>query len=196
LQPATVTAREILLHFPHFAGKHWNLLFLRTQSQDTILSGIIPPNGRELLSQFAALQAGEQAPDLLLARPAAAATWPATTLLRSGELSAAYSLLFFYQNGCCSCKNRLVQLQISYVRLQDREVWLLDQQQELSLTEVASRSGFANRVSFYRQFKELTGFSPMEFQDLCKKPAFSQSRIKHQQMMTILPDGLYATVFE
>ena len=63
---------------------------------------------------------------------------------------------------------------LNRLRVNEARRLLLDQQQELSLTEVASRSGFANRVSFYRQFKELTGFSPIEFQALCKKPSFSQ----------------------
>ena len=42
-------AQEINLYFPRFAGKHWDLLFLRAQSQDTVLSGVIPPDGRVLL---------------------------------------------------------------------------------------------------------------------------------------------------
>ncbi len=46
-QPAT--AQEIRLHFPYFAGKHWDLLFLRAQEQDTVLSGVIPPDGRVVL---------------------------------------------------------------------------------------------------------------------------------------------------
>ena len=45
----SATAQEIRLHFPHFAGKQWDLLFLRAQAQDTILSGIIPADGRVVL---------------------------------------------------------------------------------------------------------------------------------------------------
>jgi AraC-like DNA-binding protein len=63
---------------------------------------------------------------------------------------------------------------LNRLRVNEARRLLLDQREELPLTEVARQSGFANRVSFYRQFKELTGFSPVEFQVLCKKPAFSQ----------------------
>ena len=39
-------AQQIDLHFPHFAGNHWDLILLRGQQQDTVLSGLIPPDGR------------------------------------------------------------------------------------------------------------------------------------------------------
>lgn len=46
---ASASAQLISLRFPAFAGKEWELYFLRGQDQDTVLSGIIPPDGRVLL---------------------------------------------------------------------------------------------------------------------------------------------------
>ncbi len=43
---------------------------------------------------------------------------------------------------------------------------LLDTDQSLTLTDISTRVGFSNRVSFYRQFKDHTGFSPNEFREL------------------------------
>ena len=43
---------------------------------------------------------------------------------------------------------------------------LLDTDQSLTLTDISTRVGFSNRVSFYRQFKDHTGFSPNEFTEL------------------------------
>lgn len=41
-----VRGQDIQLHFPYFSGKAWDLFFLRGQEQDTVLSGVIPPDGR------------------------------------------------------------------------------------------------------------------------------------------------------
>ena len=46
---------------------------------------------------------------------------------------------------------------IRYARL------LMEEKPPLSISEVAERSGFADRVSFYRSFKKITGVSPSEW---------------------------------
>jgi thiol-disulfide isomerase/thioredoxin len=78
-----------------------------------------------LLAQFAALQAGEQAPDLIFARLAATDEGYAVNILRSGELSDRYSLLLFYQSGCGPCESSLAELQGSYGLLREKGVRLL-----------------------------------------------------------------------
>lgn len=47
---------------------------------------------------------------------------------------------------------------------------LMIEEPNKSLGEVMDESGFSNRVTFYRQFKEITGFSPSEFQTLLLNP--------------------------
>lgn len=46
---------------------------------------------------------------------------------------------------------------IRYARL------LMEEKPPLSISEVADRSGFSDRVSFYRSFKKITGMSPSEW---------------------------------
>ncbi|MBR6305161.1 MAG: helix-turn-helix transcriptional regulator [Bacteroidales bacterium] len=48
---------------------------------------------------------------------------------------------------------------IRYARL------LMEEKPPLSITEVADRSGFSDRVSFYRSFKKITGMSPSEWME-------------------------------
>jgi AraC-like DNA-binding protein len=55
---------------------------------------------------------------------------------------------------------------ISRFRVNTARKLILAQGDELSLKDIADQSGFSNRVSFYRQFKDITGFSPTEFRDL------------------------------
>ncbi len=112
-----------------------------------------------LLAQFAALQAGEQAPDLVLAQPTGAANRPATTLLRSGELSAAYSLLFFYQSGCGPCENSLAQLQSSYARLQASGVRLLAISADTDLQLFAEAAASHPWKDAYCDGKGITGIN-------------------------------------
>lgn len=58
---------------------------------------------------------------------------------------------------------------VSLFRVNTARQLILSQGSDLSLTEIADQSGFSNRVSFYRQFKEITGFSPTEFRDIGNK---------------------------
>jgi thiol-disulfide isomerase/thioredoxin len=49
LFPIFLKAQEVNLYFPYFAGKAWELLLPRAQSADTVLRGVIPPDGRVLI---------------------------------------------------------------------------------------------------------------------------------------------------
>lgn len=55
---------------------------------------------------------------------------------------------------------------VNRFRINEARRILLNSDRKIPMTEVAKRSGFSNRVSFYRQFKEMTGFSPTEFVEL------------------------------
>ena len=55
---------------------------------------------------------------------------------------------------------------VSRLRVNEARKLMLDIANPLSLTEISTRAGFSNRVSFYRQFKEITGLSPTEFRAL------------------------------
>lgn len=46
---STLPAQEISLHFPKFSGRQWDLILLQGLEKDTILNGIIPPNGLVIL---------------------------------------------------------------------------------------------------------------------------------------------------
>lgn len=52
---------------------------------------------------------------------------------------------------------------IKNLRVNEARKLILAHGSDMSLNEIAEKSGFANRISFYRQFKEVTGFSPTEF---------------------------------
>lgn len=52
---------------------------------------------------------------------------------------------------------------VNRFRINEARRILLSRDRKLAMNEVALKVGFANRISFYRQFKELTGFSPTEF---------------------------------
>jgi len=60
---------------------------------------------------------------------------------------------------------------IKNFRVNEARRLILTQGSGMPLTEIAEKSGFANRVSFYRQFKEVTGFSPTEFVRLALDPS-------------------------
>ena len=42
----SLSAQQISLHFPHFSGKHWDFILLKGVTLDTVLSGVIPEDGR------------------------------------------------------------------------------------------------------------------------------------------------------
>lgn len=44
----------------------------------------------------------------------------------------------------------------------------------LTMNEIAEKSGFANRISFYRQFKEITGFTPTAYLEWSQNPAMQE----------------------
>lgn len=50
--------------------------------------------------------------------------------------------------------------------------------QPVNLNDVAFRAGFNNRVSFYRNFKEETGFTPSEFLKMSRTPGLSQPPVQ------------------
>lgn len=47
---AQLQAQTITLTFPEFAGRTWDLIFLRGLKQDTVLTGVIPEGGRVVLN--------------------------------------------------------------------------------------------------------------------------------------------------
>ena len=52
---------------------------------------------------------------------------------------------------------------VNRFRVNEARRQILELGTKANLNEVALNSGFSNRVSFYRQFKEITGISPSEF---------------------------------
>lgn len=52
------------------------------------------------------------------------------------------------------------------LRVNEARKLILNARGKCNLQDVSDQSGFSNRSSFSRQFKEVTGFSPSEFQDL------------------------------
>lgn len=58
---------------------------------------------------------------------------------------------------------------VNRLRVNEARRLMIDEPNK-SLGEVMDESGFSNRVTFYRQFKEITGFSPSEFQTLLLNP--------------------------
>lgn len=44
----------------------------------------------------------------------------------------------------------------------------------LTMNEIAELSGFANRISFYRQFKEITGFTPTAYLEWSQNPVMQE----------------------
>ena len=63
---------------------------------------------------------------------------------------------------------------VSRLRVNEARKLMLDIANPLSLTEISTRAGFSNRVSFYRQFKEITGLSPTEFRALTVENAVEE----------------------
>lgn len=53
-------------------------------------------------------------------------------------------------------------------RVNEARRLILEGKPDASLNDIALSSGFTNRVSFYRQFKEITGISPSEFVKLAR----------------------------
>lgn len=53
-------------------------------------------------------------------------------------------------------------------RVNEARRLILEGKPDTSLNDIALQAGFTNRVSFYRQFKEITGISPSEFLKLAR----------------------------
>lgn len=66
---------------------------------------------------------------------------------------------------------------VSRYRIQEARKLILSSpaNQPVNLNDVAFRSGFTNRVSFYRNFKEETGFTPSEFLKMSRTQGLSQA---------------------
>ena len=147
------SARRILARLPepemYTSFCDYMARYLVKEGKDSLLTALGPEikaSGRllrtdGLLAQFAALQAGEQAPDLVIAQPVATAEGYAVRILRSRELSDRYSLLLFYQSGCGPCESSLAQLQRSYGLLQEKGVRLL------AFSADTDRQGFAEAAA-------------------------------------------------
>ena len=53
-------------------------------------------------------------------------------------------------------------------RVNEARRLILEGKPDTSLNDIALQAGFTNRVSFYRQFKDITGISPSEFLKLAR----------------------------
>ena len=53
-------------------------------------------------------------------------------------------------------------------RVNEARRLILEGKPDTSLNDIALQAGFTNRISFYRQFKEITGISPSEFRKLAR----------------------------
>jgi AraC-like DNA-binding protein len=54
---------------------------------------------------------------------------------------------------------------INEYRVNEARRLIMERGQELSMNEIAELCGFGNRISFYRNFKDMTGFSPTAYRD-------------------------------
>jgi len=59
---------------------------------------------------------------------------------------------------------------INGLRVNEARRLLASSGKSLTMNEIAERSGFANRISFYRHFKEITGFTPTAYLEWSQNP--------------------------
>ncbi|NER15271.1 helix-turn-helix domain-containing protein [Leptobacterium flavescens] len=88
-----------------------------------------------------------------------------TTFSRSVELSSAYVSEIINQKFNCSFKKLL-----NHYRLEEAKKNIhKNKDNKIKLIDIAFQSGFNNKVSFYRVFKEIEGISPSEYLEKIKK---------------------------
>ena len=78
-----------------------------------------------------------------------------STRLATNQKYISQAINMYSETGFSGMMNRY--------RVNEARRLILEGKPDTSLNDIALQSGFTNRVSFYRQFKEITGISPSEF---------------------------------
>jgi YesN/AraC family two-component response regulator len=150
----------------YFRLKKYVLSLYKLNVEQTVSSGIVLPSFKQELQ---VAENGDQLYDLYL------------SILQKLEEERLYeNPSFAIQDICEKLKSNRSYISmainqysntnfaglVSRLRVNEARKLMLDIANPLSLTEISTRAGFSNRVSFYRQFKEITGLSPTEFRAL------------------------------
>ena len=69
---------------------------------------------------------------------------------------------------------------INNLRVKEARRLILEKPLDCSLKEISEQSGFNNRVSFHRRFKEITGFTPSLFKGMAANPDFQQHNLDEE----------------
>lgn len=83
-----------------------------------------------------------------------------STRLATNQKYISQAINMFSDTGFSGMMNRY--------RVNEARRLILEGKPDTSLNDIALQAGFTNRVSFYRQFKEITGISPSEFLKLAR----------------------------
>ena len=83
-----------------------------------------------------------------------------STRLATNQKYISQAINMYSETGFSGMMNRY--------RVNEARRLILEGKPDVSLNDIALQAGFTNRVSFYRQFKELTGISPSEFVKLAR----------------------------
>jgi len=83
-----------------------------------------------------------------------------STRLATNQKYISQAINMFSETGFSGMMNRY--------RVNEARRLILEGKPDTSLNDIAHQAGFTNRVSFYRQFKEITGISPSEFLKLAR----------------------------
>ena len=83
-----------------------------------------------------------------------------STRLATNQKYISQAINMFSETGFSGMMNRY--------RVNEARRLILEGKPDTSLNDIALEAGFTNRISFYRQFKEITGISPSEFLKLAR----------------------------
>jgi len=83
-----------------------------------------------------------------------------STRLATNQKYISQAINMFSETGFSGMMNRY--------RVNEARRLILEGKPDTSLNDIALQAGFTNRISFYRQFKEITGISPSEFLKLAR----------------------------
>ena len=83
-----------------------------------------------------------------------------STKLATNQKYISQAINMFSETGFSGMMNRY--------RVNEARRLILEGKPDTSLNDIALQAGFTNRVSFYRQFKDITGISPSEFLKLAR----------------------------
>jgi len=78
-----------------------------------------------------------------------------STRLATNQKYISQAINMFSETGFSGMMNRY--------RVNEARRLILEGKPDTSLHDIALQAGFTNRISFYRQFKDITGISPSEF---------------------------------